>query len=124
MIASENQGRSARRRARRRSRRRASKVDDQGVYAFPDAPTARGRKHLEDLMTVRRLGHRAAMLFLIQRTDGTLFRLADEIDPAYGSGLRDAAAAGVEILAYTVRSEPPECSVQGRVPVRLGPQQP
>ena len=94
-------------------------IDDQGAYAFPDAPTARGRKHLAELMTVRRLGHHAAMLFVIQRTDGTLFRPADEVDPAYGELLRAADAAGVEILAYTVRSEPPECSVAGRVPVRL-----
>ncbi len=94
-------------------------IDDHGLYAFPDAPTARGRKHLGELMTVRRLGHRAAMLFLIQRTDGTLFRPADEVDPVYGERLRAAAAAGVEILAYTVHAEPPECSVVGRVPVRL-----
>lgn len=70
------------------------------VALFPDARTARGRKHLETLARIKSDGGRAVMLFIVQRTDADRFAPADAIDPDYGRSLRQAAAAGVEILAY------------------------
>ena len=75
------------------------------VAAFPDAPTERGRKHLEDLVQMRRRGQRAAIVFAVQRGDADVFAPADHIDPAYGVALRRAIAAGVEAyaIAATIR---------------------
>lgn len=77
-------------------------VGDDGRFAFPDAPTERGRKHLLALERLRRLGHDAGMLYAIRRTDGDAFRPADDIDPAYGNLLRRVASNGVRVLAYAV----------------------
>ncbi len=73
------------------------------IAAFPDAPTERGRKHLDDLVAMRRLGHRAALVFAVQRADADAFAPADHIDPAYGAALRRAIAAGVEVHALGAR---------------------
>ena len=74
-----------------------------GRIRFPDAVTERGRKHLDELMEVARSGGRAVMFFLVNRADGDGFGPADHIDPAYGARLREAATAGVEVLAYGTR---------------------
>jgi sugar fermentation stimulation protein A len=71
-----------------------------GLLEFPDAVTARGAKHLDELMDQVRAGHRAVMLFLAQRGDCHAFVAAADIDPAYADGLRRARGAGVEVLAY------------------------
>lgn len=65
---------------------------------FPDAVTARGRRHLEGLRRLRARGERAVMLFLASRADVHAFRPAWDVDPAYAEALRDAVAAGVEVL--------------------------
>jgi len=67
---------------------------------FPDAPTARGVKHLNELATMVLAGHRAVMFYLVQRTDCTQFRLAGDVDPAYSDGFAKARAAGVEVICY------------------------
>jgi len=69
---------------------------------FPDAVTARGRKHLLELQRLVNEGNRCAMFFLIQRMDADSFSPADDIDPAYGEELRKAHQNGVEILVYDV----------------------
>lgn len=71
-----------------------------GIACFPDAVTTRGQKHLRDLMAARKDDWRAVIFFLVQRSDARLFTPADAIDETYGRLLRQAAAAGVEILAY------------------------
>ena len=71
-----------------------------GCYAFPDAVTERGRKHLNELVAAVKAGHRAAMLFVIPRSDGAAFRAAHEIDPDYAVALERAAEQGVEIYAW------------------------
>lgn len=83
-----------------------------GTAAFPDAVTTRGARHLDELRALRRRGFRAVLLFVVPRTGVTSVRPADEIDPTYGAALRRAAAAGVELLAYTI-----ELSLAG---LRLG----
>jgi len=75
---------------------------DGDVAMFPDAVTSRGLKHLGELTEVVRQGHRAVQFFFVSRNDVTSFRPADDIDPAYCKGLREAAAAGVEVIAYAV----------------------
>jgi sugar fermentation stimulation protein A len=75
------------------------------VAMFPDAVTSRGLKHLGELAEVVRQGHRAVQFFFVSRDDVKLFRPADDIDPAYCKGLREAAAAGVEVIAYAVSVE-------------------
>jgi sugar fermentation stimulation protein A len=72
------------------------------VAYFPDAVTARGRKHLLELRRLVAEGNRCAMFFLIQRMDAEEFRPADHIDPLYGEELRRARMSGVEMLVYDV----------------------
>jgi sugar fermentation stimulation protein A len=86
---------------------------------FPDAVTARGLRHLETLATLHGGGARAALLFLIQRGDCESVEPADDIDPAYGRGLRSAAAAGVEILAVRARVTARELRLEKMLPVLL-----
>lgn len=75
------------------------KRDDQ-TAEFPDAVTARGAKHLEELGDMVEQGHRAVMFYLVQRGDCTQFKIATDIDPAYGEALDRALSRGVEALCY------------------------
>lgn len=90
-----------------------------GTAAFPDAVTERGTKHLKELMWLRRKGHRAAVVFVIQRNDCTIFRPADEIDGEYGRWLRRAVTAGVAALPYMASVTPKEFVLKERLPIRL-----
>ena len=74
--------------------------------AFPDAVSERATKHLKELMRLKRRGHRAAVVFVIQRSDCEYFRPADEIDPEYGRWFRRAVKAGVEPLPYIAKVSP------------------
>ena len=77
-----------------------------GLAEFPDSVTVRGKKHLEELAAMVRQGHRAAMFYLVQRTDCARFTLARDIDPAYGLAFDAARAEGVEMLVYDTRISP------------------
>lgn len=70
-----------------------------GRGAFPDAVTERGRKHLREMGEQVRLGDRAVLLWMVQRSDIRSVEPADSIDPKYGVELRRVAALGVEIIA-------------------------
>jgi len=67
---------------------------------FPDSVTTRGAKHLVELGDMVEAGHRAVMLYLVQRTDCDRFALARDIDPKYAECLDLALKRGVEVLAY------------------------
>jgi sugar fermentation stimulation protein A len=92
---------------------------EDGSLAFPDAVTLRGRKHLQELAERVRQGDRAVLLFLANRTHGHFVRACHERDPAYASALVQAARAGVEIIAYRTRIEPPSVCIGEALPVRV-----
>ena len=74
-----------------------------GCLRFPDAVTERGRKHLEVLAQLTRQGHRAVMIYALNRPEGMCFSPADEIDPTYGMILRQVVQdPGVEVLALRI----------------------
>lgn len=68
--------------------------------AFPDAKTTRGQKHLEELRDMKEQGHRAVMLYVIQRTDELPFKIAHEIDKKYAQIFNEVSKNGVEVLVY------------------------
>ena len=70
-----------------------------GLAEFPDSVTARGAKHLRELSDMVREGHRAVMVYLVQRPDCDRLAMASDIDPAYAAALDEARAAGVEVIA-------------------------
>ena len=74
-------------------------LENDGVCSFPDAPTERGVKHLRGLEELARQGYGAYVLFVIQMADVKYLHPNDTTDPAFGTALRSAAAAGVQILA-------------------------
>ena len=71
-----------------------------GAHEFPDSVTARGAKHLDELSAMVAAGHRAVMMFCIQRMDGDRLMLARDIDAKFGLAFDRARAAGVEALAW------------------------
>lgn len=89
------------------------------LACFPDAVTLRGQKHLRELAQARGEGWRAVILFLVQRGEAQAFTPADAIDPVYGSLLREAQQAGVEILAWRTAVTPSASRVVTSLPVRL-----
>ncbi|MFI8466057.1 DNA/RNA nuclease SfsA [Stutzerimonas stutzeri] len=89
------------------------------VAAFPDAVTTRGARHLRELATLARAGVRAVQLYCVNLSGIEAVRPAEEIDPAYAAALREAQAAGVEVLAYGVNLSVEELRIAGRLPVLL-----
>ena len=92
---------------------------DSSVAAFPDARTERGAKHLRELAALARNGVRAVQLYCVNLSGIEAVRPAAEIDPAYAQGLREAVAAGVEVLAYGVEISPLEIRLVRRLDVQL-----
>ncbi|WP_312702839.1 DNA/RNA nuclease SfsA [Stutzerimonas nitrititolerans] len=92
---------------------------DTAVAAFPDAVTLRGAKHLRELAALARDGVRAVQLYCVNLTGIEAVRPASEIDPLYAAALREAVAAGVEVLAYGVEISPEEIRLSRRLPVIL-----
>ncbi len=81
---------------------------------FPDCVTARGARHLEELGDMVAAGHRAVMLYVVQRTDCARFRLARDLDPAYGAAFDRARSRGVEALCRDAAISPEEIALRGR----------
>ncbi|MFQ6013078.1 MAG: DNA/RNA nuclease SfsA [Thermoplasmata archaeon] len=94
-------------------------VED-GIALFPDAPTVRGRRHVETLTAAVAEGLRAAVLFVVQRPDAATFRPRDETDPAFGEALRQARARGVEVYAYRARFDGTNLVDPQRIQTDLG----
>ncbi|EQM81501.1 DNA/RNA nuclease SfsA [Stutzerimonas stutzeri] len=90
---------------------------DTAVAAFPDAVTTRGARHLRELAALAREGIRAVQLYCVNLTGIEAVRPASEIDPLYADALREAVAAGVEVLAYGVELSEQEIRLAHRLPV-------
>ncbi len=89
-----------------------------GVALFPDSVSERGAKHLRELMRLAAQGLRAVQFYCVQRGDVDEVRPADAIDAVYGRTLREAQAAGVEVMAYRARVTPRAIALVERIPVR------
>lgn len=94
-------------------------LEDDGHARFPDAPTERGVKHLEELIRCQAEGYEAAVCFVIQMAGMKDFAPNDITHPAFGAALRKAAQAGVRVLAQECRVTPETLTMAGPVTVRL-----
>ena len=94
-------------------------LEEDGIVRFPDAPTLRGVKHLDELVKAREAGYEAAVCFVIQMENVRWFAPNDETHPEFGQALRRAAQAGVEILAMDCSVTPQSLTIGKPVPIRL-----
>ena len=95
-----------------------NKVEDRTAL-FPDAATARGAKHLRSLLAAVKSGHRAAVVFVIQREDAERLKPDERSDPVFCETLRTAVEGGIEALAYNCTVTCGEIAIANRVPVVL-----
>ena len=89
---------------------------------FPDSVTARGARHLAELAQMVREGHRAVMLYLVQRTDCARLRMAPDLDPAYAAAFEAARHAGVEMLCHGTVIDREGVEIGPELPVDPSPQ--
>ena len=94
-------------------------LENDGVCAFPDAPTERGAKHLRELTKLAREGYGAYVLFVIQMAGVKYLHPNDLTDKPFGDALRQAQKAGVEILAYDCKITENTMEIQDKVEVKL-----
>jgi len=94
-------------------------LEENSVARFPDAPTLRGVKHLEELVRARQAGYEAGVCFLVQMEGMARVEPNDTTHPQFGDALRRAARAGVDVLALECAVEPGRLTVRGPVPVLL-----
>ena len=94
-------------------------LEQEGVVRFPDAPTQRGVKHLEELVRAKQEGYESWVCFVIQMSDVSRFEPNDLTHRAFGDALRRAAAAGVHVLALDCAVKPDSLSIRNPVPVYL-----
>lgn len=94
-------------------------LETEGICAFPDAPTERGAKHLRELTRLAQEGYGAYVLFVIQMADVKFLHPNDSTDPAFGQALREASAAGVQILAMDCLVTEGAMSIRKSVDVQL-----
>jgi len=94
-------------------------LEDEGVVRFPDAPTERGVKHIEELMTAIKDGYEAYVFFVIQMKDVKYFAPNMKTHAAFGEALRKAKVAGVHILAYECHVESDSIEITKEVPIVL-----
>ncbi len=88
-----------------------------GLAEFPDCKTERGVKHLRELSEMVRQGHRAVMLYLVQRNDAERFAFAADLDATYATAFIAAEKAGVTALAYRCRLDPSEIQIDAAIPM-------
>lgn len=94
-------------------------LEEDGVVRFPDAPTLRGVKHLDELVKAHEAGYEAAVCFVIQMENVRWFAPNDVTHPEFGQALRRASQAGVEILAMDCAVTPQSLTMGKSVPIRL-----
>ena len=94
-------------------------LEEKGIARFPDAPTLRGVKHLEELVLARQAGYEAGVCFVVQMEGMDYVEPNDRTHPEFGAALRRAARAGVEVLALECEAEPGRLAAGRVIPVRL-----
>lgn len=94
-------------------------LERDGAVYFPDAPTERGVKHLRELILAKAAGYEAAVCFVVQMAGADFFAPNDATHRAFGAALREAAGAGVEVLAYGCAVTPDSLALRAPVKVRL-----
>jgi len=87
-----------------------------GRILFPDAVTARGTRHLRELMVMVTRGHRAVLFFCVQHTGASNVGPAEKIDPEYCRTLHQALVSGVEILCYRCQLAPNKIVIDESIP--------
>lgn len=92
-------------------------LEDKGFARFPDAPTERGAKHLNELVEAKKAGYGAGILFLMQMDDIREFTPNDEMDGRFGIAVRNAFHNGVDVMAYQCFVE--ENSIELRETVKI-----
>ena len=94
-------------------------LEEVGIVRFPDAPTERGIKHLEELRACVEAGYKAAVIFVVQMEGMQHFEPNDKTHPQFGEALRQARRAGVEVLAYECKVTPSSLEITKSIPVML-----
>ena len=94
-------------------------LENDGVCAFPDAPTERGAKHLRGLTEAKKAGFGAFVLFVVQMADVKYLHPNDTTDPAFGAALREAAENGVVVMAVDCAVTEDTMVIRQRIPVKL-----
>ena len=90
-----------------------------GVAEFPDAVTARGLKHINELINAGKRGFETYLLFLIQRNDCNQFKIAQDIDPDYYKLLTEAAKKKLNIICYDCKFSPKGIKVNKRIKIKI-----
>lgn len=90
-----------------------------GRAMFPDAPTIRGTRHVQELTQAVAEGDRAAVIFVIQRNDASTFSPHVRADPAFAAALLEASQSGVAVHAYACEVTTRQVTIERRVPVHL-----
>ena len=94
-------------------------LEEDGICAFPDAPTERGAKHLRELMELSKQDYGAYVLFVVQFSPAKYLHPNDATDPKFGQALRQAAENGVQVLAMDCAVTPESMVLQNPVEVRI-----
>ena len=94
-------------------------LEHDGVVRFPDAPTERGVKHLEELISAKAAGYEAAVCFIVQMEGMDHLEPNDATHPAFGDALRKCAAAGVEVFALECETAPGYVKAVREIPIKL-----
>jgi sugar fermentation stimulation protein A len=90
-----------------------------GAGLFPDAPTARGERHIRALIAARDEGLEAAVVWVVQRADARALRPWPEADPRLAAALREARDRGVALRAYRCAVSETEIGIDAEIPVEL-----
>ena len=94
-------------------------LEEDGAVYFPDAPTARGVKHVEELCACLEQGYEAALFLVVQMEGVAFWAPNDRTHPAFGTAVRRAAERGVQILVWDCKVTPDSITLRRPVSVRL-----
>lgn len=94
-------------------------LEQDGIVMFPDAPTERGLKHVNELISCTKKGYEAYLLFVIQMDKVKYFTPNNETHPQFGEALKKASQEGVKLLAYDCLVKPDRMEINSPVEIKL-----